>query len=77
MKSNKSKPVLNTKGTITSLCDGLFAKTQEQNYEATTQKFFNREYEARGLEVESHLGLGNFVESSLTYTQAWKLLKTH
>ncbi len=50
---------------------GFFAQTQEQNYEATTQKFFNREYEARGLEVESHLSLGGFsLDSSLTYTQA-------
>lgn len=31
---------------------GFYAKTQEQNYEATTQRFFDRTYEAKGIELE-------------------------
>jgi len=50
---------------------GFYAKTQEQNYEATTQNFFNREYEAKGIELESHWALEGFtLDGSLTYTQA-------
>ena len=31
----------------------FYAETEEQNFEATSQKFFDREYEAKGIELES------------------------
>ncbi|WP_406665381.1 TonB-dependent receptor domain-containing protein [Gallaecimonas sp. GXIMD1310] len=50
---------------------GFYAKTQEQNYEATTQKFFDRQYKAKGIELESSYHYGSFnLHGGLTYTNA-------
>ncbi|MGL1959045.1 MAG: TonB-dependent receptor [Colwellia sp.] len=47
------------------------AETEEQNYEATTQKFFDRVYEAYGLELESTYFIGDFdFRGNLTWTDA-------
>jgi outer membrane receptor protein involved in Fe transport len=49
----------------------FWAKTQEQNYEATTQKFFDREYKAQGVELEASYRLGDFaITGGATYTDA-------
>lgn len=55
---------------------GLFvtafhATTQEQNFEATTQRFFNRVYKAKGIEVEGAFRSGIFdVRAGATWTDA-------
>ncbi len=55
---------------------GLFAtafmaETEEQNFEATTQKFFDRVYKAKGLELEASYFNGPFdVTAGATYTNA-------
>ncbi len=50
---------------------GFYASTQEQNFEATTQRFFNREYQAFGVEIEGGWRQGPFsVTASGTYTAA-------
>ncbi|SNS55955.1 MULTISPECIES: TonB-dependent receptor domain-containing protein [unclassified Azospirillum] len=38
---------------ISLFATGFFAKTQEQNFEATSQRFFDRTYEAKGIELEA------------------------
>lgn len=49
----------------------FLARTEEQNFEATTQRFFDREYEAWGLEAEAGFRFGGFNTSgSLTFTKA-------
>lgn len=49
----------------------FFARTEEQNFEATTQRFFDREYEAWGVEAEGGFRFGNFLSSgSITFTKA-------
>ena len=49
----------------------FFAETQEQNFEATSQKFFDREYESKGIELESTYYIGNFdVRANLTWTDS-------
>lgn len=47
------------------------AETEEQNFEATSQKFFDRKYEAYGLELESTYFIGDFdLRANLTWTDA-------
>jgi len=47
------------------------AETEEQNFEATSQTFFDRVYEAYGLELESSYFIGDFdFRGSLTWTDA-------
>jgi outer membrane receptor protein involved in Fe transport len=47
------------------------ARTEEQNFEATTQTFFNRTYRATGLEVEGGYRMGAFsLTAGGTYTDA-------
>lgn len=47
------------------------ARTEEQNFEATTQTFFNRNYRAHGLELEGGYRLGSFsLTAGGTYTDA-------
>jgi len=47
------------------------AQTEEQNFEATTQKFFDRQYEAYGLELESTYFIGDFdIRGNFTWTDA-------
>ncbi len=49
----------------------FFAQTDEKNYEATTQKFFDRTYNAMGLELEARYTIKNFqIYGNMTYTSA-------
>lgn len=49
----------------------FMAETEEQNFEVTSQRFFDREYEARGLELESSYRLGDVdLRGSVTWTDA-------
>jgi outer membrane receptor protein involved in Fe transport len=48
------------KDTLSLFATAFYAETQEQNYEATTQKFFDRAYEAMGIELEATYYVGNF-----------------
>lgn len=49
----------------------FYAKTQEQNYEATTQRFFDRTYEAKGIELEAAYRTGIFdLRAGATWTDA-------
>lgn len=49
----------------------FFAQTQEQNFEATSQKFFDREYESKGIELETTYYLGDFdVRANVTLTDS-------
>ncbi len=49
----------------------FYAETEEQNYEATTQVFLDRVYEAVGMELESTYRKGNFdLKLGLTWTDA-------
>ncbi len=50
---------------------GFFARTQEQNFEATTQRFFDRTYEAKGIELEAAYRTGPFdLRAGATWTDA-------
>lgn len=50
---------------------GFFARTEEQNFEATTQKFFNRTYDAKGVELEAAYRSGIFdLRAGATWTDA-------
>lgn len=55
-----------------SLYATLFhARTEEQNFEATTQRFFNRDYKATGVELEGRYAMGAFsIAAGGTYTDA-------
>ncbi|HCH70518.1 MAG TPA: TonB-dependent receptor, partial [Colwellia sp.] len=45
--------------------------TQEQNFEATSQQFFDREYESKGIELETTYYIGDFdVRANLTWTDS-------
>lgn len=49
----------------------FMAETEEQNFEATTQRFIDRLYEAKGVEIEGSYRMGSFaVNGGLTYTDA-------
>lgn len=59
------------KDTLSVFATAFYAETQEQNYEATTQKFFDRAYEAVGLELEATYYVGDFeFRTGATYTAA-------
>lgn len=50
---------------------GFYATTEEQNFEATTQRFFNRSYRAYGIEVEGSYRTGPFsINAGGTWTDA-------
>jgi outer membrane receptor protein involved in Fe transport len=50
---------------------GFYAKTEEQNYEATTQRFIDRTYDAKGIEIEAGYRLDNFnFTGGVTWTDA-------
>jgi outer membrane receptor protein involved in Fe transport len=50
---------------------GFHAKTQEQNYEATTQRFLDRTYKATGIELEAAYRQGIFdLRAGATWTDA-------
>ena len=49
----------------------FFAETEEQNFEATSQTFFDRKYEALGVELESSYAADDWdVRASVTWTDA-------
>ena len=49
----------------------FYAETEEQNFEATSQRFFDRKYEAKGLELESVYYIGDFdIRGNFTWTDA-------
>jgi predicted outer membrane repeat protein len=49
----------------------FFAETEEQNFELTSQRFFDRVYKARGIEVEASWRYeGFFLNGGLTWTDA-------
>ncbi len=50
---------------------GFYAKTEEQNFEATTQRFLNRKYRAYGLELSGNYRYEGFnLLASATWTNA-------
>jgi len=50
---------------------GFLAETEEQNYEATSQTFFDRVYEAKGVEIEANYRVGEFdLKAGATWTDA-------
>lgn len=56
---------------ISFYATGFWARTEEQNFEATTQRFFNRKYEAKGVELEGRVARGPFsISAGGTYTDA-------
>lgn len=49
----------------------FFAQTDEKNYEATTQRFLNRTYQAYGIELDGKITLNKFnLYGGLTFTKA-------
>lgn len=49
----------------------FYAETEEQNFEATSQKFFDRQYEAKGIELEGVYFVGSFdFRGNMTWTDA-------
>lgn len=58
-------------GGVSLYITGFHATTEEQNFEATTQRFFNRNYKATGVEVEGRYATGPFsITAGGTYTDA-------
>lgn len=58
-------------GGIALYATGFYAATEEQNFEATTQRFFNRNYRAFGLELEASYRTGPFsLNAGGTWTDA-------
>ena len=58
-------------GGLALYATGFYAKTEEQNFEATTQRQFDREYEAYGVELEGSYRTGPFsLSGGVTYTDA-------
>jgi outer membrane receptor protein involved in Fe transport len=50
---------------------GFYAKTEEQNFEATTQRFIDRTYDAKGIELETGYRYDNFnLSGGITWTEA-------
>ena len=49
----------------------FYAETEEQNFEATSQTFFDRKYEAQGIELEGVYYIGSFdLRGGFTWTDA-------
>lgn len=58
-------------GGLSLFATAFAAHTQEQNYEATSQRFLNRSYKAHGLELEAAYRTGGFgLNGGLTWTDA-------
>lgn len=58
-------------GPLRLYATGFWARTEEQNFEATTQRRFDREYRAYGLELEGSYRYGPFsIVAGGTYTDA-------
>lgn len=59
------------KDTLSVFATAFYAETEEQNFEATSQQFFDRKYEATGVEVEATYYIGNFdFRGNMTLTDA-------
>lgn len=57
--------------TLSVFATAFSAETEEQNFEATSQKFFDRKYEALGIELEATYFIGDFdIRGNLTWTDA-------
>lgn len=58
-------------GGFSLFATAFFAETEEQNFELTSQRFFDRVYEARGVELEASLRVNEFFfNGGLTWTDA-------
>lgn len=58
-------------GKFSSFVTFFDAKTTETNFEATTQRFTSRVYDAKGVEVEAAYSMGRFrIAGGLTYTDS-------
>jgi outer membrane receptor protein involved in Fe transport len=58
-------------GDLNLFATAFYAETEEQNFEATSQRFFDRVYQAQGLELESSYRLGDLeLRGSVTLTDA-------
>ena len=58
-------------GNLNLFATAFYAETEEQNFEATSQRFFDRVYNAQGLELESSYRVGDVeVRGSVTLTDA-------
>lgn len=58
-------------GGMSFYATGFWARTEEQNFEATTQRFFDRNYAAKGVELEGRYASGPFsLSAGGTYTDA-------
>lgn len=58
-------------GGLSLFATAFAARTEEQNYEATSQRFLDRTYKAHGLELEAAYRLGGFnLNGGLTWTDA-------
>jgi outer membrane receptor protein involved in Fe transport len=59
------------KDSLSIFATAFSAETEEQNFEATSQKFFDRKYEAYGVEVEGTYFIGDFdIRGNMTWTNA-------
>lgn len=59
------------RGGFSLFATAFFAETEEQNFELTSQRFFDRVYEARGVELEASLRINEFFfNGGLTWTDA-------
>lgn len=58
-------------GQLNLFATAFYAETEEQNFEATSQRFFDRVYQAKGLELESSYRLDDLeLRGSVTLTDA-------
>src|SRR3546814_11703419 len=58
-------------GDLNLAVTGFHATTSEQNFEVTSQRFFNRSFKAYGAELEASYRIGQFSFSGgTTYTDA-------
>jgi outer membrane receptor protein involved in Fe transport len=58
-------------GPLRLFATAFWAQTEEQNFEATSGRFFDRVYEASGLELEGSYSLGNLsLNGGITWTNA-------
>ena len=58
-------------GNLNLFATAFYAETEEQNFEATSQRFFDRVYKAQGIELESSYRMGDLeLRGSVTLTDA-------
>lgn len=57
--------------TLSVFATAFYAETEEQNFEATSQRFFDRKYEATGMELEATYYIGDLsFRGNMTLTDA-------